>query len=705
MGNIFSKVFGIGTETGWNGQVTAFADLPVATAHTGELYLVLTSTGLLWNRRKGLYRSDGVNWDRVSNATFEVLDSEATFSDNGDVTKKMKFDLASITTGNTRYIEMSDYDQDLTTPLFDYIDFNLATTVAHQEGRLHWNSDDGTLEVGMPGGNVILQIGQEQLLKVKNDTGSTILNGSVVYINGASGVNPTIALADADNISTAYVLGMATEDILTFGFVNLMGAVRAINTDPATYNGGDVLWLSQTAGGFTKVKPDAPAISVFIGYVVRPHATEGIVVIRPTVVPRLTALSDVNDATVNTNGQILEWDNDNSYFDFTKNINDYTTRSEWYQNGFKDVDGGNPNNDILITFNNTTRTLSLAPTGTSFIYYRLGYAYTETATLTKVLGTGIAGDDGLWVFYIDSTGLSSAQNPSHDAVDDVIEKTCIVAYVMWDAVNNLGKLMWEAHGMNMSPFTHHWLHDNIGAVYREGMALSGFTDIGGDGDQDTDVQFNISAGIFYDEDIEHGVNAIAIGDSYDLWYLEGSNWRWISTTMPGREHPDGMLAWNDAGTQTEADNGDYVCAHIFATNIMTNAGSTTREYIFIQGQAEYDSSKLARAGADVEINTLVYGTLPLEEIVPVATIILQTGTGMSNGISASIEYTESGDEFIDWRGSDLKASGGSISDHGSLAGLTDNDHPQYAQIINNLSDVNNIQTSLNNVTAVSPATN
>ena len=36
--------------------------------------------------------------------------------------------------------------------------------------------------------------------------------------------------------------------------------------------------------------------------------------------------------------------------------------------------------------------------------------------------------------------------------------------------------------------------------------------------------------------------------------------------------------------------------------------------------------------------------------------------------------------FSDWRGSDLKASGGSISDHGALAGLTDEDHPQYSLI-------------------------
>ena len=350
------------------------------------------------------------------------------------------------------------------------------------------------------------------------------------------------------------------------------------------------------------------------------------------------------------------------------------TRAEWYQNGFLDVDGGKPMDDILITFDNASRTLSLAPTGTSFIYYRLGIKYTESATLTKQ----ILDESGLWVFYIGSSGLSIAKNPSHDAVDDVIEKTCLVAYVQWDAIGSVGKLMWEAHGMNMSPATHHWLHDNIGAVYREGMALSGMTvDTGGD--LETDVQFTVSEGKFYDEDIQNDVLAIAPGDSYTVWYLDGTVWRWVNTAVPGIPISAGnRAAFNDAGSQTEVDNNDYVLAHLFATNIMDNAGSVTREYIWIQGQFEYNTSRQARAGADVEINTLVYGTLPLEEVIPVATIILQASGGNDNSIRCKIVSTEAGDDFVNWRGSGLKATGGSITAHASLSGLTADDHQQYS---------------------------
>ncbi len=384
------------------------------------------------------------------------------------------------------------------------------------------------------------------------------------------------------------------------------------------------------------------------------------------------------DTTVTLGTSDIKYPSQNAVKEYVDNTigSNAPTRSEWYQNGFKDVDGGSPDSDITITFDNASRTLSLtakAP-ATSFTYYRLGYGYTETGTLTKQ----IADEDGLWVFYIGSSGFTATKNPSHDAVDQVIEKTCIVAYVMWDATNNIGKLMWEAHGMNMSPATHHWLHDNIGAVYREGMALSGMT-VDSGGDLDSDVQFTISEGKFYDEDIKHIVDTIIPTNTYDIWYLDGSNWRQTNTNVPGKPISAGnRLAYNNTtlGTQVEITNNDFGLIHIFATNIMPNAGGD-RTYIMIQGQEDYTTRRLARAGADVEINNLVYGSLPLEEVIPVATIILQTSNGHDNSIKSRIISTDSGDDFVDWRGSDLKATGGSISDHGSLAGLTDDDHQQY----------------------------
>lgn len=61
--------------------------------------------------------------------------------------------------------------------LYDYIDFDVTYADGVAEGRLQWNIEDGTLEVGLPGGTVNLQIGQEMMIRCRNTTGVTITNG------------------------------------------------------------------------------------------------------------------------------------------------------------------------------------------------------------------------------------------------------------------------------------------------------------------------------------------------------------------------------------------------------------------------------------------------------------------------------------------------------------------------------------------------
>ena len=51
----------------------------------------------------------------------------------------------------------------------DFIDFTSDYTSTQQEARVSWNGDDGTMQVGMPGGNVNLQVGQEILVRAKNN--------------------------------------------------------------------------------------------------------------------------------------------------------------------------------------------------------------------------------------------------------------------------------------------------------------------------------------------------------------------------------------------------------------------------------------------------------------------------------------------------------------------------------------------------------
>ena len=233
----------------------------------------------------------------------------------------------------------------------DYVQFDLTYMDGSVEGRLQWNNEDGTLEVGMPGGNVTLQIGQEQLVRCRNTTGNTINNGSVIYILGQSGNKPLVALSRADDKSTAIVFGMATEDIghEDNGYVNVGGLVRSVNTFGLVE--GSYVFLSATvAGGMATFPATAPSFKARVGYCLRTHNSEGIILVDSSVVPQLQSLSDCY-GTVTDDGDHMAWVTANSRFEVT------ATKSAFFNGTFRE------SFDFLLSSNGTAITGSLEQSG------------------------------------------------------------------------------------------------------------------------------------------------------------------------------------------------------------------------------------------------------------------------------------------------------------------------------------------------------
>ena len=173
----------------------------------------------------------------------------------------------------------------------DYIDFNPSAPHADKDARVVWNASDDTLNLHHSGG-VVQQVGQETYIYGRNNTGSTITNGSTI---GFAGVNGQNRLEFLDYIAdgtyrSEYFLGVATQDILNgeIGFVTTFGNVRGIDTtgsaEGESWAEGDELYASPTtAGAFTKVKPTAPNISIPVAIVVVVSATEGEIFVNPIV--------------------------------------------------------------------------------------------------------------------------------------------------------------------------------------------------------------------------------------------------------------------------------------------------------------------------------------------------------------------------------------------------------------------------------------
>jgi hypothetical protein len=170
------------------------------------------------------------------------------------------------------------------------IQFDTTAVETSEVGKLKWNDTDGTLDLGLKGGNVTLQLGQEQLVRVVNKVGANLLESQykAVRITGAQGQRLKVGLAQATNdLLSAETIGLVTENIDNNqeGFITTSGLIRNINTTGSlqgeTWTDGDVLYLSPTtAGNVTNVKPTAPSHLVIIGYVVHAHANNGSIFVK-----------------------------------------------------------------------------------------------------------------------------------------------------------------------------------------------------------------------------------------------------------------------------------------------------------------------------------------------------------------------------------------------------------------------------------------
>lgn len=98
-------------------EVNTFADLPAASGHTDEIYVVLTDTGnwYTFNRKDaGLYYSNGSSWVHLGNTPYYFSSSNFRIQDEADSTKQVSINTSAIATGTTRNITMPDEDVNLT---------------------------------------------------------------------------------------------------------------------------------------------------------------------------------------------------------------------------------------------------------------------------------------------------------------------------------------------------------------------------------------------------------------------------------------------------------------------------------------------------------------------------------------------------------------------------------------------------------------
>jgi hypothetical protein len=149
--------------------------------------------------------------------------------------------------------------------------------------KMRWDSDLATVVLGL-NDNVPNELGFKNFWLVKNQTGSTITKGSIVYANGTVGASGRITVAKFianGTIDAKYLLGITAHDLSNGedGYVISFGKIRKVNTD--TFAAGAILYPSPTvAGVWTDIEPIAPNLDMPIAFCINSHVNNGTIAIR-----------------------------------------------------------------------------------------------------------------------------------------------------------------------------------------------------------------------------------------------------------------------------------------------------------------------------------------------------------------------------------------------------------------------------------------
>lgn len=157
----------------------------------------------------------------------------------------------------------------------------------YTEGKLAYDTTNQSLNFYNGNSGVSLQVGQEQWIRVINNTAAIITNGTPVYINGAASNLPSVAPALATTQAASMVIGIATETIAVgaTGFVTISGLVRNLNT--SAFTAGATLYVSSAAAGaLVSTAPAVPNFTARVGTVLVSNTTTGVILVSPNP-PRL----------------------------------------------------------------------------------------------------------------------------------------------------------------------------------------------------------------------------------------------------------------------------------------------------------------------------------------------------------------------------------------------------------------------------------
>ena len=186
----------------------------------------------------------------------------------------------------------------------DYEGWTPTSSPTYAEGLLWYDSTAHALAYYNDSSTSTVHIGQDLQVKVINNTGSTIANGSPVYITGTSSgqTYPNVALARADVAATSSVIGLTNGSIANgaIGYVTSQGGIDNVNTGSFTV--GQVLYLSPYSAGQLQNTIPPTGITVQVGVVSYVNSSTGKIYVKQTTPLAVPASIITGTVAVNQGG-------------------------------------------------------------------------------------------------------------------------------------------------------------------------------------------------------------------------------------------------------------------------------------------------------------------------------------------------------------------------------------------------------------------
>lgn len=368
---------------------------------------------------------------------------------------------------------------------------------------------------------------------------------------------------------------------------------------------------------------------------------------------------------------------------------------------------------ITRNYDNTTQTFTISNATYPYVVYIQGIRFEVTGPMS----TAHPDIEGVWIFGFQNIANVLTLTPFYFATI-----TSNYQYLQYVAV---GQLYWSstATGGNGDaipvsidiPVSSNFaigliLNRKVPATIK-GAEYCVLTDFQADGTgaDIADLQFRCNVGdLVYGLALETPINErLKTSEVMIAWYqwvgatvnqnlvrfIRNSNGKAVHHAVGGRAYYNQLV-----GGQfqlTEVTSGNYVIYHVFAHGRLE--ARTYEGYLVIMGQNQYSTLTAARDAIEDELGNLSIDETSARLFARVGSYIIESRDVYTNEAKSRIVTIDGTNPYLDTREFVLHSNGGGgtaggVTDHGTLSGLGDDDHLQYA-----LLDVNRTAAGAGNV--------